>query len=430
MLSGRPVLVSEDSTRSHVIPTRMCHMADAATSSEHYHSGLQMKPYVDAALRKNKSHLDVAILTKTQAFRALEEEWEDLYRNSPLSTPFQSWSFLYSWWESFGEGYELRLVTVRDEGLLAGLIPLMLERQWGFRRLLFIAKREQLDLLVRKGWEDKVSEAGVRALRQMMDSWHVIDLKDVSPAAAAWGIFQQWNGPRTHSLTDYYLFIEVKPWDELLTSLSRKHRCSVRCTLRRAEEDGVRSMLAGPEETEQAARRLVALHRALRQGRYINWEHLSPKFESFIVAAARRMTNCGLGGISEFWRDGEVIISSFTVFGDKVTDGYLVGVSKEARQRYQWSSLGICDVLDIARSRNSAYVCLAQGGDPYKQRWPHEDVPYYRIVLGRGPVSWRLYLALLSLHGRGERYIQGDSTPELIKNTAEWLKRLIRKGVH
>ncbi len=68
-----------------------------------------------------------------------ESRWEELYDNSPLVTPFQSWAWLFSWWESYGEGYEPRLVTVRDDkGLLVGLVPLMLEHRPAFGRLLFI----------------------------------------------------------------------------------------------------------------------------------------------------------------------------------------------------------------------------------------------------------------------------------------------------
>jgi CelD/BcsL family acetyltransferase involved in cellulose biosynthesis len=55
---------------------------------------------------------DIAILKDVQGFAALEEEWEDLYHDSPRATPFQSWAWLYSWWEFYGEDYELRLVTV------------------------------------------------------------------------------------------------------------------------------------------------------------------------------------------------------------------------------------------------------------------------------------------------------------------------------
>ncbi len=69
----------------------------------------------------------------------LEEEWEELHRNASRATPFHTWAWLYSWWEYYGENYELRLVTVRDGKLLVVLLPLMLERRGGFvGRLLFI----------------------------------------------------------------------------------------------------------------------------------------------------------------------------------------------------------------------------------------------------------------------------------------------------
>ena len=81
-------------------------------------------------------------------------EWDDLYRNSPRATPFQSWAWLYSWWEFYGESYELRLVTVRDDNnLLVGLVPLMLGRKMGFGRLLWIgtALSDHVDMLVSEG---------------------------------------------------------------------------------------------------------------------------------------------------------------------------------------------------------------------------------------------------------------------------------------
>ena len=102
-----------------------------------------------------------------------------------------------------------------------------------------------------------------------------------------------------------YLFIEFKPSDELLASLSRNHRDSGRRALRQADEDGVCSVLIGAEEVEQAARRLMALHRELRQGRRMAREHLAPKFDTFVVGAARRMTGRGLVRIYELRRDGD-----------------------------------------------------------------------------------------------------------------------------
>src|SRR3712207_7209742 len=108
---------------------------------------------------------EIVVLEDSEAFAALEGEWEELYRHCPSATPFQSWAWLYSWWEHYGEGrYELRLVTLRsEEGLLVGLIPLMLERRWGFGPgpLLFLGTPHPAfkDLLGGGGGGDGVAEA-------------------------------------------------------------------------------------------------------------------------------------------------------------------------------------------------------------------------------------------------------------------------------
>ena len=234
----------------------------------------------------------IAVLEDTKEFAALEEEWDDLYQDAPLATPFQSWAWLYSWWEFYGEPYELRLITVRNEGgVLVGIVPLMLKRRWGFGRLLFVGTgiTDYLDLLARRGWEGYVSEAAREALWRM-GSWHVAELHELRPAAAAWAVFDEWAGPRTRVHQTNCPVIDVKSWDELLMSLKRKIRYDVRRNIRRADEDGVRCELVGPADAELAARNLIRLHREGWQGRGISAENLTRRFEAHLEAAARRMT--------------------------------------------------------------------------------------------------------------------------------------------
>jgi CelD/BcsL family acetyltransferase involved in cellulose biosynthesis len=138
---------------------------------------------------------EVAVVENSKTFAALEREFDDHYRNSPLATPFQSWAWLYSWWEFYGEGYELRLVTVRDDKrLLVGLVPLMLERETGFGRLPWVGTglSDYLDMLVREGWEKRVAEAATRALARMGPRY-VADLQGLRPDATAWHVQRQWD---------------------------------------------------------------------------------------------------------------------------------------------------------------------------------------------------------------------------------------------
>jgi hypothetical protein len=142
----------------------------------------------------------------------------------------------------------------------------------------------------------------------------------------------------------------------------------------------------------------------------------------------------GLGGISEFWLNGEVIVSSFLIFDKDLTVTYLLGANQEAMSRYQWSALFIWDALNIARSRNCAYVSLLPGPFEYKQRWSTKKVPHYRIALSRSPLLgffylpvWRGYRAYRSLRFKVMDDLKSDTTPRWVKDAAKVVKLLRRK---
>jgi CelD/BcsL family acetyltransferase involved in cellulose biosynthesis len=370
----------------------------------------------------------VAVLDQLQDFATLEEEWEDLHRNAAFATPFQSWAWLYSWWEFYGEGYDLRLVTIRCDGLLVGLMPLMLQRRGGFGRLLFVGTgpTDYQDILAREGWESRVSEAGVRALRQMA-GWQVADLQQLRPEAAAWGIFEGWAGPRTRIWQDNFPMVDVKPWDELLMTVGRKLRNTVRRTLRRAEADGVQCELAGADDAEQAARRLIGLHLEMFRGRDIAPEHLTERFQSHVVAVAGRLTVPGLGGIYEFWRDGEVIASHMLLFGRSFVGEYMFGTTQEARRRFQVSSLNMWNSVNVAQSKGSIRVSQLRGDESYKVPWASEIIPNYRMILGRRRVFWGPYAGYQALHSWSRRYASSEGAPSWIKKAANGYRTMRRR---
>jgi CelD/BcsL family acetyltransferase involved in cellulose biosynthesis len=362
---------------------------------------------------------EVVITDRDEDFAALEEEWEDLHGNSPLATPFQSWAWLYSWWEHYGEGYKLHLITIREGGLLVGIMPLMLEYRGGFGRLLFVGTglTDYLDVLMRGGWESRVSDVARRAL-QRMDSWQVADLQQLRPAAATWSIFRKWPGPLAWAWQSNCSELHVEPWNELVASLARNLRSDVRRTLRRVERDKVLCKLASIEDAKHAAHHCVDLHREMWRGRNIHPEHLTDRFKSHIVHAAVRMTARGSGGISEFWQGGNVIASNFFLFGQDLVQGYLHGASKEALQHYQLSSLNIWDAVNLARNMNSSRVGLGRGDERYKLRWNPRVLPNYRAILGRSPVFWGPYAGYHILRSKALRYalVRREHVPQWVKS--------------
>jgi hypothetical protein len=374
--------------------------------------------------------LATAVLRSAGEFTSLKEEWNELYECCPSATPFQSWEWLYSWWEFYGEGtYWLRLVTVRsEEGLLVGLLPLMVRRGqvflMGDRGTLYHVITPYKDVLVREGWEEPVARAAARSLKEM-GGWWVADLQELMPNAAAWEIFGHWDGPKSSAPITDYVLIRADSWEKLLASLSKNLRSTARRTLRRIEEDGVRREPAAPEDAGRAARTLVELHRELWAGRRIGPEHLSPRFKAFMEAAAKRMTARGIGRISEFRRANEVLVSQFLVFDKDFVGVYLLGVSEGASRRYQFMTLCNWDAMNVASDSN-AYVSWTLETTWEKLRWASEVVSSHRAILGRGRSFWIPYAGYFvlragyySLRSDAQVYVHSDSAPQWIKNAME-----------
>ncbi len=379
--------------------------------------------------------LDDAVVRDTRGFASLRAEWDDLYRSCPSATPFSSWEWLYSWWEAYGEGrYALRLVALRNEsGLLVGLLPLMARRG----RLLLIGglstdsydgMTHYKDVLIREGWEQAVAEAGAHALKEL-DGWRVADLQELMPHSAAWTIFREWQGPKTHVPIVGYVIIRAGSWEELLPSLSRNLRSIARRTLRHAEQDGVICEPAAPEDAERAARTLVRLHRELWRGRRIDPEDLTPRYEEFMRAAARRMTERGIGRVSEFRRqeDGEVLVSQFLLFDKDFVGVYVVGASKEATGRYQFMTLCNWDATNLARRMNTSYVSWMFYISQDKMRWASEVVRSHRLILSRTKTFWGPYAGYYLARDRYYRLLASAQVYVHSKEAPRWINSATKK---
>ena len=105
------------------------------------------------------------------ALRALEADWHVLLAESRSPSVFLRPEWIVTWWEIFGDTFDLAFRTVRDDaGALVGLAPLMTGRGPGrlsrrLRHLMVIGQQgdtlaEHLDLVVRTGYESRDSPDG------------------------------------------------------------------------------------------------------------------------------------------------------------------------------------------------------------------------------------------------------------------------------
>ena len=112
--------------------------------------------------------MKIEIITSTDEFMTLKEEWEYLEKQENETTIFQTFLYNYIWWESVEKlnKYELCIIVVREESnKLLGIAPFIIENQKKFffqiRTLKFMAWGDYLNILINtanKNYKKIISE--------------------------------------------------------------------------------------------------------------------------------------------------------------------------------------------------------------------------------------------------------------------------------
>ncbi|MGZ7032441.1 MAG: GNAT family N-acetyltransferase [Thermoanaerobaculia bacterium] len=131
--------------------------------------------------------MEVEVIEQTDRLEAISEEWDDLWRRDPNSTPFQSPHWLLPWWRTFGTD---RLFTIggRENGSLEAMAPLYIlsDEESGETLGIFLGTgiTDYLDVLLAPG-------ASMEAIVDVMTrngtcaTWDLQQLRPVSPLLRA-----------------------------------------------------------------------------------------------------------------------------------------------------------------------------------------------------------------------------------------------------
>lgn len=340
----------------------------------------------------------VDLITGTDDFRRLEHPWQALYEESPAATPFQSWDWLYSWWETYGRRGALRLLAARIGDRLVGILPLMVDRRrcWCF---VGAGLSDHPDVLVAPDVADEAVGAWIERLaRSPVD---VLVLDDVRPEAAVWRLYARWPGRRGEFHQIFCGELDAAPWDDLVQRWSRNTRKSAKSTVNRLAKGGYTWTEVPPEHAGAVAEEMVALHRAAWTSRPINPAHADPRFATFVRAACERMVPRGTAVLVRFDPPADATDPMRTitmlVVGRGYVGGWLGGENERARERLSIACLDVHRAVQVAVARGVPVVSMLRGLEPGKARLTQRIVPNRRLVLGaRGPratVAWARWAA-------------------------------------
>jgi Acetyltransferase (GNAT) domain len=338
--------------------------------------------------------LNVEVTSDVDAFRALEDPWRALHAACPQATPFQTWEWLFTWWEFYGPPGTLRLVTVRHDDRLVGVLPLMVT---GRGRLQFVGTglSDHLDALIDPAFGDEVLDAWIDYFNRNR-GLRLIDLHEIRPEAAVWQLYARWPGRRGRYQQSPCTEMDALPLDDMFAKWTKSTRKSAHIALNRMTKNGYQLRWAAPDDIGDMAEELVARHREAWQGRTITPAHAEPRFVPFVRTMCERMVRHGGVGLIRLDppddADNPMQVGALMVVGREYVGGWLSADNDEARRRL---SIVIAECLfgiELANRHGVSVLSLLRGFEAGKRRMYDRVKVNHRVLLGGrgvgGHASW------------------------------------------
>ena len=312
-----------------------------------------------------------------------EGEWRALLPRASMNKVFASPTWLRVWWDEFGGGRDLILLSVRRDGELVGVAPLMRDGD----QLCFAGDTQvcdYMDFIAAAGEEETVVSAVLRSLGE--EPWRELVLwavPDGSPTLEA----------LKAAAPDFGLRVDIEPedvcpqldlpatWEEYLASLTKKDRHELRRKLRKLSQGG-EVLLETVVEPAAVTEALDDFLRLYREGRSDKAAFMTERMERFFR-----------GIVSALAAEGRIELLFLTLGGVRVAailcfheDGESLLYNSGYDPGYSYLSVGLLSkalALRKAIEEGKDRFDFLRGAEPYKYDLGAKDLTVYRCTVRR-----------------------------------------------
>lgn len=301
----------------------------------------------------------ITVLSTDREVEAIGPEWDELWKQTPAATPFQSPRWMLPWWHHFGTGLP-RVAIGRREGVLAGVLPL------------YTLPGERKALPMGAGTTDYIDILGNPTGLLDAALWKVgadrivsCDLIDVQAnSTMIHGLVSGWCGTWQESVSCPVLALPTLP------KLARRN-----LTMSRNRADrrgGWRVESANLDTVHFHLDCLVRLHQSRWIGRGEPGVMADPRVRAFWREAAPGLLAAGLLRLSSLIVAGEIVAAVAALLAPGRIFFYLSGIDDAARFISPGTIL-IGAMLEQAAAENRSEAHFLRGRERYKYIWGAKD---------------------------------------------------------
>lgn len=347
-------------------------------------------------------------------FKESRDVWNRLASAMPLPSIFCTWEWIYTWWEHFGDSYDLVILFVFKEEELKGILPLasrdvILNRAWLTGRILtFCGSMEvapdHIDLIASHEDAAPCLAAINNYLSTEYKEWDVLHLSHVSEA----NNLVKWLDDADVSFQTNIREVSVSPFITLTEGFEKYNKtfsAQRRNHFKRMEKKlnkqyGVKYFPCHPLKYQETLDALFALHEQRANRKKIESTFNKEPIMKFHHDLVRRMDATDWVWLKALGSDEKLISVWYGfAFGKKV-DYYQIGFDTQWEQHGPGKVL-MLNVIKEAFSKNYDEFDFLRGSEKFKSEWTENTrslltANIYNKTL-RGTLSAKLYSAKAAL---------------------------------
>ncbi len=301
-------------------------------------------------------------------------------------TPFQTVEWLQSWWHAFGESYSARVITVRRDNKLVGLLPLMYKQRQLLRTLEWLGtgRSDHAPLLLLPDCADEVLQAAIRYFRAHPEGAALLSLRTLQLNELQLSRFAQSQRESRIQIDDVSPRINISgSWDEYLEKKSSKHRANVRRLLRQFESTSEFSVKRELLVTNELIAEIANVERK-------SWKategslRMEGEGELFYAQFLARFSE---KGILELWccRFNTTLLAYLITFNYQNRIFYYNGAYRADSAAFHTGispgTVLIAIAVRSAHERKLTSFDFLRGDEPYKLLWKNEDRQLHHLVV-------------------------------------------------
>jgi CelD/BcsL family acetyltransferase involved in cellulose biosynthesis len=324
-------------------------------------------------------------------FEKLAREWNALLHLSDTDTIFLTHEWQQTWWRFFPSGRELLLISLRQDGVLVGIVPLYHQKlETGQTVIELVGGKDicdYLDILALPNYRTQVYQAVLEFLTTELTDWDTLDFHCV-PAASPYQPLHEAVAKQGLSVQrqveDVCPIVSLPAtWDDYLAMLDKKQRHELRRKIRRAESEAQVQwyMTSDPASLSEDMKTFFDLHRNSSPDKE---DFMSePAMQGFFREIARLSLIRGWLELSFLLIDGQKAATMFCFAYNNQTLVYNSGYDP---QRFGHLSPGIVllgyHIQDSIAKGRTAFDFL-RGDEVYKYRFGGQDSHVFQITIRR-----------------------------------------------